>query len=223
MVKTFTPRSVCGSSQKPSMSWANSMRRYVPSRSVPNTFSMWFVTRLSWKASATASQTGKRLRFSTSKYLRVLLCNSRLPETPSREGASKGRAQDVVDGVGGEAAFERPVAVGLIGTLSAIDAFEEGLDDVLGGTLHPLLSRTLHRDGFPHDGLDLPRKNPSWRPSSSSPAGPYMALSTGMVAAQIRSGRHMPLGQAASQHPSLVPRPASGNMRTINNALGCLP
>ena len=42
---------------------------------------------------AIASQTGKRSRFSTSKYLRVLLCNSRLPETPSSDGASKGRAR----------------------------------------------------------------------------------------------------------------------------------
>ena len=56
-------------------------------------------------------------RFSTSKYLRVLLCSSRLPETPSSEGASKGSVITSSTLSAGKQRLQRPVAIGLLGPL----------------------------------------------------------------------------------------------------------
>ena len=74
---------------------------------------------------AEASQTGNFARFSASKYLRVALCSSRLPDTPPSSGGREGQVQDRVDGVRGQAVLQEPVLVGLVGRLRAVDGSRE--------------------------------------------------------------------------------------------------
>jgi len=78
-------------------------------------------------------------------------------------GSVEGKRHHVVDAVGWEAGLQRPVAIGLLGALGAIDAFQERLDHIFGGTLDLGSRRTLYRDVFPHDLIDLPSKTSSWR------------------------------------------------------------
>jgi hypothetical protein len=55
------------------------------------------------------------------------------------------------------------MAIRLLGALGAIDAPQERLDHIFGGTLDLWSWRTLDRDVFPHDLIDLPSRTSSWR------------------------------------------------------------
>ena len=73
MVNILTPRSVCGSSQKPSVSCAVLDAQIGAAELGAEMLAIASVTRRSWKAWQNASQTEILARFSTSKYLRVAL------------------------------------------------------------------------------------------------------------------------------------------------------
>src|SRR5262245_35087437 len=106
-------------------------------------------------------------------------------------GSIKGKRQHVFNAVGGEAALQRPMAIGLLGTLGAIDACQERLDHIYGGTLDLGSRRTLYRDVFPHDLIDLPRKPQAGGLLLTSSRHRTLVVSTGTPPAQIGTYRQI--------------------------------
>ena len=90
IVKSLTPRSVCGSSQKPSVSWRELDAQVGAFEAGAERVLNLPRKTGDWNASANDAITEYLALFSTSKYLRVALCTSRLPEMPPRAGAGKG-------------------------------------------------------------------------------------------------------------------------------------
>src|SRR5262245_21392078 len=91
------------------------------------------------------------------------------------------------------------MAIRLLGALGAIDAHQERLDHIFGGTLDLGCRRTLNRDVFPHDLIDLPSKTSSWRLVLTSSGHRSSVVSTGTRPAQTGTDSHLSRQSASNR------------------------